>query len=149
MLCYAMLNIPVSLFAVGMSHANLEQYMSWVPLVGSGLGSILGGLVSDYVVRFTLSLRAGGCMHLPMVRRIAHSGGFMRSSIENRALLAALSCLVSGPLIMLSIRSGSPNCFVFMVFSGLLGEMYIGIAWHYIYLHYITDIQYSLNTLYN
>ncbi len=30
---------------------NLAAYMSWVPLVGSGLGNLVGGIVSDKVIR--------------------------------------------------------------------------------------------------
>jgi MFS family permease len=28
-------------------HANAAQYMSWIPLVGGTLGSLLGGVMSD------------------------------------------------------------------------------------------------------
>lgn len=28
---------------------HLQTYMSWVPLVGSGLGSVLGGIISDAI----------------------------------------------------------------------------------------------------
>lgn len=32
-----------------MSAEKIESYMSWVPLVGSALGSFLGGLISDKI----------------------------------------------------------------------------------------------------
>lgn len=34
-----------------MDPIDIATYMSWVPLVGSGLGNLLGGIVSDKVIR--------------------------------------------------------------------------------------------------
>ena len=93
--------------------------MSWVPLVGSGFGSILGGMLSDYCVR---NINLVSSSVASSNSSLGRGGG----SIENRAFLAAVSCLLSGPLIMLAIRADFPDCFIYMIFSGLLGEMYIG-----------------------
>lgn len=34
-----------------MDPIDIATYMSWVPLIGSGLGNLLGGIVSDKVIR--------------------------------------------------------------------------------------------------
>lgn len=33
----------------GISHLNLESYMSWIPLVGSLMGALLGGVIADVI----------------------------------------------------------------------------------------------------
>lgn len=35
-----------------MTPEHIESYMSWVPIVGSALGSFLGGLLSDKITSF-------------------------------------------------------------------------------------------------
>jgi hypothetical protein len=47
------------IFKQGMDSIRLIQFMAWVPLVGSAVGNVLGGFVSDYVVgeRAVLSRR--------------------------------------------------------------------------------------------
>lgn len=85
--------------------------MSWVPLAGSGMGSVLGGFLSDWSTKTRLSL-VHGRLSVPQT--------------ANRALLAAISCLLSAPVVMLAVRAGFPNCFAILTVSGLLGEMYLG-----------------------
>jgi hypothetical protein len=34
-----------------MSALQIEEYMSWVPILGSALGSTLGGVLSDYIIK--------------------------------------------------------------------------------------------------
>eukprot|EP00600_Ochromonadales_sp_CCMP1393_P015091 CAMPEP_0174998818 /NCGR_PEP_ID=MMETSP0005-20121125/1711_1 /TAXON_ID=420556 /ORGANISM="Ochromonas sp., Strain CCMP1393" /LENGTH=750 /DNA_ID=CAMNT_0016253479 /DNA_START=331 /DNA_END=2583 /DNA_ORIENTATION=+ len=35
----------------GMDSLHLEEYMSWVPVIGSACGSLLGGFLSDYIMK--------------------------------------------------------------------------------------------------
>jgi len=86
----------------GLSHYQLETYMAWVPIAGSAVGNIIGGLVCD---------------------KIAVSWG---SHI--RALFAGIGCILSLPLVVMAINSEYPSCFYFMIFSGLVGESYMGQA---------------------
>eukprot|EP00602_Paraphysomonas_sp_CaronLab_P006014 CAMPEP_0185017394 /NCGR_PEP_ID=MMETSP1103-20130426/357_1 /TAXON_ID=36769 /ORGANISM="Paraphysomonas bandaiensis, Strain Caron Lab Isolate" /LENGTH=360 /DNA_ID=CAMNT_0027546793 /DNA_START=538 /DNA_END=1617 /DNA_ORIENTATION=+ len=86
----------------GVSHSHLYAYMSWVPLVGSGLGSMLGGYFSDILVRSK------------------HYG------LYGRPFVAATSSVVSLPFVILALLAGYPDCFLYFIPSGLTGEMYIG-----------------------
>jgi hypothetical protein len=44
----------------GMSAMHIESYMSWVPIVGSALGSFLGGLISDKITSYCDSTAGTG-----------------------------------------------------------------------------------------
>jgi hypothetical protein len=93
--------------------------MSWIPLVGSGLGSMLGGHLSDILSRNT-----GGW-------------GFGRAG---RPIVAGTSALVSTPFVILALLAGYPGCFLYFIPSGWVsllcvrlttdciqtGEMYLG-----------------------
>jgi uncharacterized membrane protein YjjB (DUF3815 family) len=35
-----------------MTPEHIEAYMSWVPIVGSAMGSFLGGLISDKIAKY-------------------------------------------------------------------------------------------------
>lgn len=34
-----------------MNATEMEKYMSWVPILGSAVGSALGGIISDYLIK--------------------------------------------------------------------------------------------------
>lgn len=76
----------------GMSHHRLEMFMSWIPLVGSGVGNLLGGYVTDL-----LSVK------LPLV---------------SRPLVAGAGTLLAIPFVYLALSAGYPGCFLYMIASG-------------------------------
>jgi hypothetical protein len=79
-----------------MDHSKLQRYMSWVPLVGSGVGSMLGGHFSDVLVRSK------------------HWG------LTGRPFVAATSSLVAIPFVALALLAGYPDCFLYFIPSGLV-----------------------------
>lgn len=79
----------------GVSHADLQTYMSWVPLVGSGIGSLLGGYLSDRACSL-LGSRAG------------------------RPLVAGVSSMGAVPFVVLALYAGNPACFLYFIPSGLV-----------------------------
>jgi hypothetical protein len=81
---------------IGMAHSDLEMYMWWIPLLGSGLGSLIGGHLSDRL-----------CKHL--------------SSVGGRPLVAGCSCIASIPFVILALVSNFPACFLYFIPSGLVG----------------------------
>lgn len=132
-----------------MSAINLETYMSWVPLLGSALGSLVGGFVSDYLVR------TRGC--LPSETPISSTGSSERSShrksllavsehhtdressdssfhpsqkqtgnnISMRMLVAGVGNLLALPVILYSLVADFPTCFLLMLVSGLVSETHL------------------------
>jgi hypothetical protein len=84
----------------GMSHTRLEAYMSWVPLAGSAVGNVLGGILSDKLFPYF------------------GSGG--------RCLVCGIGNIISVFFVMEALLSEFPNCFLFMIASGLFGECYLG-----------------------
>lgn len=84
----------------GISHTKLQSYMSWVPLVGSGLGSMVGGHLSDILSRNTKK-----------------GWTFGRAG---RPIVAGTSALVSTPFILLALFAGYPGCFLYFIPSGFV-----------------------------
>jgi MFS family permease len=84
---------------VGMPHKNLEMYMAWVPIIGSGLGSIIGGILSDKLV-VVWGNRA-------------------------RSWVCASGCFLAAPFVYLSLNANFPLCFIYLAVSGLFGEAYL------------------------
>jgi len=87
-----------------MTHRQLESNMLWVPLCGSAVGSLLGGLLADWMIR-----RIGG-------------GSYHRS------VVAAAGTLIALPIVVMGLFAGYPACFVCLWASGLVGEVYLGQA---------------------
>jgi hypothetical protein len=97
----------------GMAHSRLIRYMSWVPLVGSGIGSILGGIISDKAAKWIANksrLQGSATVSLP----VGENG------VEIRALLCGLSCFFATPFVIVALLADYPNCFNYLIFSGLV-----------------------------
>lgn len=95
----------------GMAALRIEEFMSWVPIVGSALGSMLGGVLSDHLVRKYDNGDAAGMQALSM-----------------RALISGISNLLALPLIAYSFFLGFPGCFLIYIASGMMGEVYLSQA---------------------
>lgn len=91
----------------GIDHRVLEEYMSWVPLAGSAVGTILGGYLTDHII----SQQTSSNVALASVWRLVASGA---------------GTLLATPLVVVSFFLSSPGCFLAMVGSGLIGEVYLG-----------------------
>lgn len=84
----------------GISHGILEAYVSWMPIVGSGVGSVLGGFLSDTYAK--------------------------RYGLKFRPFLIGVGNILASPFIYLAFNTTHPYCFLVQVLSGFLGEMYFG-----------------------
>lgn len=103
----------------GMSHLKLEEYISWVPLAGSAVGNVVGGLLSDRVSRWW------GC--------------------SGRVLVPAVGNLLAMPFVVLAFLVDFPVCFFCMVGSGFLAESYLGQS--LALLTDLTDPQYLVSSV--
>lgn len=90
---------PTPWHNVGLTHQDIEKYLSWMPLVGSGLGSVCGAILSD---------------------KLAEHTGF----ISVRPLLIALGNLAAVPIVAYAFISSYPTCFLIQIASGFVGELY-------------------------
>ncbi len=100
-----------------MSHERLISYMSWVPLLGSGFGSVLGGILTDKLVRFAAGRSRS---YESSVRSVGDLTPINERGLEMRALLAGISCILSAPFVILAIFGEFPDCFTYLVASGLV-----------------------------
>lgn len=92
----------------GITHEELATYISWIPLVGSGVGGIMGGYLSDLAFAMFSKMGEGG----------THA----------RMYVAAVSNLAATPFVILSLFLKFPWCFLVFLPSGWVGEMYIGLS---------------------
>lgn len=98
--CYALTVSPWH--NTGISHHLLEFYFSWIPLAGSAVGNIVGGLFADWWVSLSPN-----------------------SAQWKRLTIAGMGCLLSAPLVTASFFMESPQCFLILIASGMLGELYL------------------------
>jgi MFS family permease len=103
--CYAI--NPAPWHNQGIDHTVLESYMSWVPLAGSAVGSILGGYLTDQIVSH-------------------YSYSNPTSAAALRLAAAGIGTLLATPMVVISFFLAPPACFLAMVGSGLIGEIYLG-----------------------
>jgi hypothetical protein len=96
-----------------MSSLRLEEFMSWVPLVGSGLGSLLGGFLSDHLVATRRHSASQGLCD-------EHSGDNNDDHSAVRMLVAGVGTLLAVPLVLLALLLDFPYCFLVMVGSGMV-----------------------------
>ena len=122
--------------------------MSWVPLLGSGLGSLLGGFLSDFLVRrrragslsstasfdassshgksllHTLDATSEGSGESPPPAGSAHVVAAYRRPPENnismRRLVAGVGNLLATPVVVYALTADFPACFLVLIFSGLV-----------------------------
>jgi hypothetical protein len=73
--------------------------MSWVPIVGSGFGNIIGGMFSDYIVTTI--------------------------GIKGRVLVPGIGNILAIPFVLLALTQDFPMCFVYLCISGFVGECYL------------------------
>lgn len=114
--------------------------MSWVPIVGSALGSFLGGLISDYVIKVNVEndscenstgngngddLDVDKSAHAAtalMINTTIHSKK-VNKFVAGRALIAGITCLLSLPLVAYSFYLDSPGCFLIYIASGMVSTL--------------------------
>ena len=128
-----------------MSALNLETYMSWVPLLGSALGSLLGGFISDYLVRSKSCMPSNQANSISSSDRSTHTKSLLATmdasqhsqsqdgdssplnsqkqsgnNISMRMLVAGVGNLLALPVIVYSLVAQFPTCFLLMLVSGLV-----------------------------
>ncbi|KAJ1437759.1 major facilitator superfamily domain-containing protein [Ochromonadaceae sp. CCMP2298] len=166
----------------GMDSLKLIEYMSWVPVVGSAFGSLMGGFLSDLVILRMAKAKMGGssrkyesllnpvdAQKSPLWRAepesetdgatfssggpggsvgsppvflsgadMGNAGNGTEGNVGDadkgevevdqspRMLIAGLSNILALPLILASLMLGFPYCFLILVVSGMVGELYLG-----------------------
>ncbi len=110
-----------------MPSINLVTFMSWVPLVGSALGSVLGGFLSDLIVNRKSSKTKNSNIlqdDQPGTHQTTEYFSENQNSISkesaSRALIAGVSTLVSLPIVVFSFYLGFPGCFLIYIASGIV-----------------------------
>ena len=89
---------PTPWHNVGLTHQEIEKYLSWMPLVGSALGSVCGGILSDKLAE--------------------------RCGVSVRPLLIAVGNLIAVPIVAYAFMTSYPTCFLVQIASGFVGELY-------------------------
>eukprot|EP01038_Epipyxis_sp_PR26KG_P005298 gene5298-7361_t len=130
---------------IGLNPLYLEEYMSWVPIVGSAFGSILGGILSDFLIFRKKSVPLS--KNTTAVVSIVDSGNDTsgvnynnsndvresRNSENNndgsdksiRLLFAGISNIIALPAVSFSLFLDFPYCFLILILSGMVGEVYL------------------------
>ncbi|XP_065917102.1 MFS-type efflux pump MSMEG_3705-like isoform X2 [Dysidea avara] len=81
---------------------EIAQFMSWIPLVGGSLGAFLGGVVSDLIIK------GRGPYH--------------------RIWVLIISQILAAPFALGGLLLDYPLCFYSLIFSNIIGEMWIGVT---------------------
>lgn len=86
----------------GQSGKQQAVYMQWIPLIGGCFGALLGGFVSDRYVA--------------------------KSEPWKRLLILVASNLVAAPFAFLALWLPAPFCYLMLIGSNVIGEMWVGIC---------------------
>lgn len=86
----------------GYSSQHIESYMSWIPLAGGSLGAVLGGVISDFLVKG----------RSPYVR----------------IWVLIVSQVVAAPFAAGALFLKTPLCFLSLIPANVFGEMWIGVT---------------------
>ncbi|KAK7095407.1 MFS-type efflux pump MSMEG_3705-like [Littorina saxatilis] len=88
--------------AMNQTPTQIAMYMSWIPLVAGSIGVILGGQVSDFVVK--------------------------RMGIIARVLVLTVSQLVAAPFAAGTLYFTAPTSYIMQIPTYIIGEMWVGVA---------------------
>eukprot|EP01084_Bolivina_argentea_P036501 67535_1 len=77
-------------------------YMQWIPLIGGCFGALLGGYISDRYVK--------------------------KSEPWKRLLILVTSNIVAAPFAFLALWLPAPYCYLMLIPSNVIGEMWVGIC---------------------
>lgn len=83
-------------------NTNVGEYMSWIPLVGGSLGVVLGGFISD---------------------RLIKNRGFYA-----RVWVLVFSQLIAAPFAAGALFLKPPAAFISLIPSNIIGEMWVGVT---------------------
>nr|KAG5712463.1 hypothetical protein BaRGS_011437 [Batillaria attramentaria] len=88
--------------AVGQTKSQIGTYMSWVPLVGGSIGVILGGKISDFLVK--------------------------RLGLVARVMVLTASQLAAAPFAAGTLFFVAPTSYIMQIPTYIIGEMWVGVA---------------------
>lgn len=88
--------------AAGQTPTQIGSYMSWVPLVGGSIGVILGGMISDRLVK--------------------------RLGLVARVIVLTSSQLVAAPFAAATLFFAAPVSYIMQIPTYIIGEMWVGVA---------------------
>lgn len=95
-------NTEIFFIKSGYSTTTIKNFMSWIPLVGGSLGAIVGGLISDILVK--------------------------GRSPYMRIWVLIVSQLAAAPFALGALFLPYPWCFLSLLPSNIIGEMWIGVT---------------------
>ncbi|KAL5011414.1 hypothetical protein ScPMuIL_009965 [Solemya velum] len=88
--------------AIGQTKEDIGEYMSWIPLVGGSLSVLIGGFISDRVVR--------------------------RLGMYARVIVIFISLIVAAPFAAGTLFLSPPYAYISQIPTYIIGEMWIGIT---------------------
>ncbi|XP_076436399.1 MFS-type efflux pump MSMEG_3705-like [Babylonia areolata] len=88
--------------SVGQTRQQIASYMSWIPLVFGSIGVILGGQVSDFVMK--------------------------RTGVTARVLVLSVSQLAAAPFAAGTLFFDAPYGYIMQIPTYVIGEMWVGVA---------------------
>ena len=84
------------------STEQISTYMSWIPLVGGSLGVLVGGFISDRIVK--------------------------RSGPHGRVWVLVFSQILAAPFCVGALFLSPPWCYLSLIPSNLIGEMWVSVT---------------------
>jgi hypothetical protein len=105
-----------------MDAVKLESFMSWIPLVGSALGSVVAGFVSDWIVKRNIQDTATLFENQKQKAFLPEKQSKASNNVAVRALIAGVSTLLSLPFVGVSFLLGFPGCFLIYIASGVVSS---------------------------
>ncbi|XP_064395524.1 MFS-type efflux pump MSMEG_3705-like isoform X2 [Halichondria panicea] len=87
---------------VGYSSTTIQQWMSWIPLVAGSIGAVVGGLISDILVK--------------------------GRSPYMRIWVLIISQMAAAPFALGALFLPYPWCFLSLLPSNIIGEMWVGVT---------------------
>ncbi|XP_061169687.1 MFS-type efflux pump MSMEG_3705-like [Saccostrea echinata] len=88
--------------SINRSPEEIGKYLSWVPLVGGSVSVLLGGFISDRLVR--------------------------RLGLYSRILVIGISLLIAAPFAAGTLYFDPPGAYFFQIPTYIFGEMWVGIT---------------------
>lgn len=87
---------------IGQTPEQIGKYLSWIPLVGGSFSVLLGGFISDRLVR--------------------------RLGLYSRILVIGVSLLIAAPFAAGTLYFDPPGAYFFQIPTYIFGEMWVGIT---------------------